>query len=129
MWGKHYNFLYKTLWIATMFPRMFFFMFFLKIVFVNFIGENTVTFLIKHHGMWIAIVFVHVGFFVMIFFKIIFFYFIFSITITSKTKSCGKNIVVFLTKHYGLLQCFFLYFFVMISFKIILVDFIFLILR
>jgi hypothetical protein len=30
MWGKYYNFLHKTLWIATMFPRMSFFMFFLN---------------------------------------------------------------------------------------------------
>jgi energy-coupling factor transporter transmembrane protein EcfT len=36
MWGKHYNFPYKTLWIATVSLRMIFF----QIIFVNFIFFN-----------------------------------------------------------------------------------------
>ena len=47
----------------------------------------------------------------------------------NKTKSCGENIVAFLTKHRGLLQCRSTwFFFLMIFFKIVFVDFIFLIL-
>ena len=75
-----------------------------------------------------------VFFFVMIFSKIIFVDFFFNIKLVenynyNKTKSCGENIVAFLTKHRGLLQCRSTwFFFLMIFFKIVFVDFIFLIL-
>jgi len=125
MWGKHHNFLHKTLWIATMFPRMFFLNYSCQ-----FYWEKHCNF--SHKTPWNVdcySVYPHRFFCYDFFKKLSFFYFIFSITITRKTKSCGKNIITFLTKHYGLLQCFFIFFFVMIFFKIILIDFIFLILR
>ena len=72
IWRKHCSFPHKLLWIATVFfSHMVFFLFFYKIIFVNFIflilswlrititskykakscGENTVTFLTKYCGL------------------------------------------------------------------------------
>jgi len=53
MWGKHGSFPHKTLWIAIVFPHMnfFFFMIFFKIIFVDFVEENIVSFLTKHYEL------------------------------------------------------------------------------
>ena len=67
-----------------------FFMIFSKIIFVDFIGENTVVFLTKHcqllqrFSLWIFVIFL--------------------LFINRKAKSCGESTVSFLTKYYRLLQ-------------------------
>jgi len=67
-----------------------FFMIFSKIIFVDFIGENTVVFITKHcqllqrFSLWIFVIFL--------------------LFINRKAKSCGENTVSFLIKYYRLLQ-------------------------
>jgi hypothetical protein len=88
---------------------LFFVMIFSKIVFVNFIRESIVAFLIKHYGLLQC--FPTWYFFYIYFLKNCLCQFLFNITITSKAKSCGESTITFLIKHCGLLPCFPLGFF------------------
>ena len=95
MWGKHYNFPHKTLWIDTVFPHMV--LCFLCFLFLEyFFLKLSLSILFFSHMI------------VFIFFPKLSLSIFFNIKLVenynyNKTKSCGENIVAFLTKHYGLL--------------------------
>ena len=120
--GKHCNFHHKTLWIATVFPTWFFPIFLVFVLFFfkkNYLCwfffntepiKNLALLFFFFKTLWIVALFSHViflWFFPKLSLSIIFF----NIELVknynyNKVKSYEESVVVFLTKHCGLLQYF-----------------------
>ena len=144
MWGRHCSFTHKTLWIATIFPHMFFFSFFCvfffvmifsKIIFVDFIflilSWLEFSFVIFFKTLWVATVFPYMVFFYDFFQNFLCWFYFFNIELVenynyNKAKIMWEKHYSFPNKTLGLLQYlptrfFFSYDF----FKIVFVDFFF----
>jgi len=119
--GKHCSFHHKTLWIATVFPTWFpplfcvcFVTFFSKIISVEFFFniepiKNLALLFCFFKTLWIVAVFSYMIF--LWFFSKLSLSIFFNIELVknynyNKDKSYEESVVVFLTKHCGLLQYF-----------------------